>query len=143
MLEAQEDRDKYKKEIERLTEELEKQKSEVNNLNVRNKRLTAEVNMEQYDQYKNEINDLKKENDHLLKMLIKRCKKDVINQTRDYSPSMEIKKPSPSKDVLLPVAVEKGKSLSVSSIQSLLLENSCLVTTQAHQHLWVRPEKSC
>lgn len=143
MLEAQEDREKYKKEIETLTEELEKQKSEVNNLNVRNKRLTAEVNMEQYDQYKNEINELKKENDHLLKMLIKRCKKDVINQTRDYSPSMEIKKPSPSKDVLLPVAVEKGKSFSVSSIQSLLLENSCLVTTQVHQHLWVRPEKSC
>lgn len=135
MLDAKEDRDKYKKEIEKLTEQLEKQKQELNNLNTRNKRLSVEVNMEQHEQYKTEINDLRKENDHLLKMLIKRCKKDVINQTRDYSPSVELKKPSPSKGMTPPVAAEKGNTRLNLFLQGLQPESNCLAITSDLLHL--------
>jgi len=84
------------------------------NLQNDNIKITQNNMIEQAEIYRQEIHDLKIENENMMQILIKRCKKDVLSLAHEVSPSVEVVKKSPIKEEMqskILEQVEKPKHL--------------------------------
>jgi len=94
------ERDQLKAELEEVHNQSQQQKVQYDNIQKQNKMLTINGNLDKISGYQQEINELKSENANMVKILIKRWKKDILSQNYEFTHSAEGLKGSPQKSLL-------------------------------------------